>query len=133
MLGLTKHGKEKTVSGDNNRTDRPWGSFFILDDQKTAKVKRLVVNPGERLSYQSHTKRDEHWVIIAGIATVVLDDVERDFGYGEHVFVKRGTKHRICCRGNEPVELIEVQVGTSFEEEDITRYSDDYGREGTVD
>lgn len=121
------------MSGNNsNRTDRPWGSFFILDDQKTAKVKRLVVNPGQRLSLQSHTQRDEHWVIIRGIATVTLNDTEKDFAYGEYVFVPRGTRHRISCRGNEAVELIEVQVGNLFDEDDITRYSDDYGRAGTV-
>ncbi len=111
-----------------NRTDRPWGAFFILEDSNQAKVKRLVVNPGQRLSLQSHRHRDEHWIVVRGIANVTLDDRSVEMGYGDYVFVKRGTRHRIACVSEEPVEIIEVQVGDSFAEEDITRYSDDYGR-----
>lgn len=116
------------MGDDSNRIDRPWGSFFILDETESTKVKRLLVNPGQRLSLQSHKHRDEHWVVVRGVATVTLDAETRDLRYGEHVFVKRGTRHRIACTGAEPVELIEVQTGDSFEEEDIVRYSDDYGR-----
>jgi mannose-6-phosphate isomerase len=111
-----------------NRCDRPWGSFFVLADQKNTKVKRLVVNPGHRLSYQSHKLRDEHWVVVQGEATVTLDDVTKKYNYGEHLFIKRGTKHRLSCEGTEPVEIIEVQTGDDFPEEDIIRYSDDYQR-----
>lgn len=112
----------------NNRTDRPWGSFFVLDDEAYTKVKRLVVNPGHRLSLQSHTHRDEHWVVVRGTARVTLDERTEDFRYGDHIFVKRGTRHRIACLGPEPVEIIEVQTGESFAEEDIVRYADDYER-----
>jgi mannose-6-phosphate isomerase-like protein (cupin superfamily) len=114
---------------EDNRTDRPWGSFFVLEDGVRTKVKRLLVNPGQRLSLQSHKHRDEHWVVVRGVATVTLDGDTRDMRYGDHVFVKRGTKHRIACTGSEPVEIIEVQTGDSFAEEDIVRYSDDYGRD----
>ncbi|MBY0359873.1 MAG: phosphomannose isomerase type II C-terminal cupin domain [Candidatus Obscuribacterales bacterium] len=113
---------------ESNRTDRPWGSFFILEDSERTKVKRLLVKPGERLSLQSHEHRDEHWVIIRGRALVTLDDQQLEYGYGEYVFVRRGTRHRLACVGDEPVEIIEVQVGDSFAEEDIKRFSDDYGR-----
>jgi mannose-6-phosphate isomerase-like protein (cupin superfamily) len=116
------------MTEQTNRTDRPWGSFFVLEDSSLAKVKRLVVNPGQRLSLQSHKHRDEHWVVVRGTANVTLDDRTLEMRYGDHVFVKRGTRHRITCVSDEPVEIIEVQVGDSFEEEDITRYSDDYGR-----
>ncbi len=118
---------------DENRFDRPWGSFFILDDREQTKVKRLVVNPGHRLSLQSHKYRDEHWVIVRGVAQVTLDDVTRDYHYGDHVFIKRGVKHRIGCQGPEPVEIIEVQTGDAFPEEDIVRYVDDYNRAGRTD
>ena len=115
-----------------NRTDRPWGSFFVLADHPYTKVKRLLVNPGHRLSYQSHKLRDEHWVIVSGTARVTLDDETRDYHYGEHIFIKRGTKHRIACPGPDPVEIIEVQTGEAFPEEDIVRYTDDYDRAGTT-
>lgn len=112
----------------NNRTDRPWGSFTILDDSPRTKVKRLVVNPGQRLSYQSHKHRDEHWVVVGGSARVTLDDRVTVHHYGDHIFVGRGTKHRIACDGPQPCEIIEVQTGESFAEEDIVRFSDDYNR-----
>lgn len=111
-----------------NRTDRPWGSFFILEDSTKTKVKRLLVHPGHRLSYQSHKLRDEHWVVVNGVAKVTLDDDTREYRYGEHVFIKRGTKHRLACEGPDPVEIIEVQTGEDFPEEDIIRYTDDYER-----
>jgi mannose-6-phosphate isomerase-like protein (cupin superfamily) len=110
------------------RHDRPWGSFFILEDREYTKVKRLLVNPGHRLSLQSHKHRDEHWVVVRGVAKVTTDDHTRDVHYGQYVFVKRGVKHRIANTGSEPVELIEIQTGEAFPEEDITRFADDYDR-----
>lgn len=116
------------MSESNYHEERPWGSFTVLDDLPHTKVKRLVVKPGQRLSLQSHELRDEHWVVVRGVARVTLDEVTRDFAYGDHVFVKRGVKHRIACHGDEPVEVIEVQTGEAFPEEDITRFQDDYHR-----
>lgn len=113
---------------NSNRTDRPWGSFFVLQDTEYVKVKRLLVNPGQRLSLQSHKHRDEHWVVIKGIAQVTLDEKVSEYSYGQHVYIPRGTRHRLSCSGSEPVEIIEVQTGDSFAEEDIMRFSDDYGR-----
>src|SRR5271156_4749178 len=98
---------EDQVSNDDfvTKCDRPWGSFFVLQDLSHTKVKRLVVNPGHRLSLQSHKHRDEHWVVVRGVARVTLDDSEQDFHYGEHIYVKRGVKHRIACSSNEAVEI----------------------------
>lgn len=104
------------------------GSFVIIADLPYVKVKRLIVNPGHRFSYQSHKHRDEHWIVVKGVARVTLNDVTVDFKYGDHVSFVRDTKHRLACVGNEPVEIIEVQVGESFDEDDIVRYEDDYGR-----
>lgn len=119
---------DDVITDDGRTTVRPWGKFIVLEDLSYTKVKRLVVNPGQRLSLQSHKLRDEHWVIVRGTARVSLDDETRDVGYGEHVYVKRGTKHRIANVADEPVELIEVQVGEAFPEEDIERFQDDYNR-----
>ncbi len=131
LESLNHHGTwPDEMSEEKNRTDRPWGSFFVLDDSAHTKVKRLLVNPGHRLSYQSHKFRAEHWVVVRGVAKITLDDVTREYKYGEYVYVKQGSKHRIACDGPEPVEIIEVQVGESFAEEDIVRYSDDYNRAG---
>ena len=108
--------------------ERPWGAFYVLIDQPNTKVKRLVVSPGQRLSLQSHTHRDEHWVVVAGAGEVTLDDETIAVGYGQHIYVGRGVKHRIACLGNTPLEFIEVQTGDAFPEEDIIRYEDDYNR-----
>lgn len=108
--------------------ERPWGAFYVLVDQDNTKVKRLVVKPGQRLSLQSHKQRDEHWVIVAGVATITLDDETKEYGYGSHVYINRGVKHRVACQGPETLEIIEVQVGDAFPEEDIVRYQDDYHR-----
>lgn len=109
--------------------ERPWGNYTVLDDEATDhKVKRIVVSPGKRLSYQSHTKRSEHWFVVSGTATVVLDDVEYTVSPGSAIDVPVGAKHRCENRGSEPVVFIEVQHGTYFGEDDIVRYQDDFGR-----
>ncbi len=109
--------------------ERPWGTYVVLDDEATDhKVKRIVVAPGGRLSYQRHQHRAEHWFVVAGRAIVTLDGVEREVGPGESVDVARTQAHRCENRGVEPVVFIEVQTGTYFGEDDIERLSDDYGR-----
>lgn len=108
--------------------DRPWGRFEVLLDTADFKSKRISVLPGQKLSYQSHTKRAEHWIIVKGIAEVVLNDKTIPLKAGEHVYIPLGAKHRIGNPGKEPMEFIEVQTGSYFGEDDIVRYSDDYGR-----
>ena len=107
---------------------RPWGTFTVLDDGADSKVKRLTVDPGQRLSYQSHVHRAEHWVIVAGRARVTLDGAEIDLDPGDAIDIPKGAAHRVSNPG--PVELVfvEVQLGDYFGEDDIVRYSDDYGR-----
>ena len=109
--------------------ERPWGSFVVLDDQEPDhKVKRLVVTPGKRLSYQRHAYRSEHWFVVSGMATVVLDGTEYTVAPGEAIDVPVGTNHRCENRGDVPVVFIEVQYGTYFGEDDIVRLEDDFGR-----
>ena len=107
---------------------RPWGRFEILRDTADFKSKVIHVNPGQQLSYQSHAKRAEHWVIIKGRPEVVLNDVVHTLNPGESIYIPLGAKHRIRNPGKEVVEFVEVQVGTYFGEDDIVRYSDDYKR-----
>ena len=108
--------------------DRPWGSFTVLDDDGTHKVKRIVVLSGKRLSYQRHARRSEHWFIVRGAALVTLDGVERAVGPGDAVDVPVGTAHRIENPGPAEVVFVEVQHGDYFGEDDIVRLEDDYGR-----
>ncbi|OGL94607.1 mannose-6-phosphate isomerase [Candidatus Uhrbacteria bacterium RIFOXYB12_FULL_58_10] len=107
---------------------RPWGRYDILDEGPTFKAKRISVNPGGRLSYQRHQRRNEVWVVVAGRATVTLNDEVVVFGPGETALVPIGTKHRVQNAGSEQLVFIEVQTGDYFGEDDIERFSDDYGR-----
>ena len=108
--------------------ERPWGKFEILVDSDYCKVKRITVNSGGRLSYQYHYNRSEVWTVVSGIATITLDDKINWYSYGKTVKIPQGTKHRVENREQEPLIFIEVQHGSSFEEEDIVRIEDDYNR-----
>ena len=107
---------------------RPWGSFENLLDTDYCKVKRIIVKPGQRLSYQYHHKRTEHWVIVQGDAIVTLNDEEYIFGEGMVVEIPVGTKHRVKNEFDKNLIFIETQTGTYFGEDDIVRLEDDYGR-----
>ncbi|HLU42953.1 MAG TPA: phosphomannose isomerase type II C-terminal cupin domain [Microthrixaceae bacterium] len=114
------------------RSDRPWGSYTVLSDEADHKVKRIVVHPGRRLSYQRHSQRSEHWFIVSGSGNFVLDDATKPVGPGDAVDIPRGSAHRIeNTHASEPLVFIEVQHGTYFGEDDIERLEDDYGRAGT--
>lgn len=107
---------------------RPWGGFEILSDHKNFKVKRITVDPGAKLSYQSHTKRAEHWVVVEGNAEITLNDQAHRVNAGEAFYIPLGAKHRIANVGTGPMIFVEVQTGSYFGEDDIVRYQDDYSR-----
>ncbi len=107
---------------------RPWGSFSILEDADDCKVKRLVIKPGQVLSLQMHHKRAEHWTVIKGVAKVRLGDKEFLLNPNESTYIPVETQHRLENPGTEDVQLIEVQTGEYFGEDDIVRYEDIYGR-----
>jgi mannose-6-phosphate isomerase len=115
---------------EREHDERPWGSFTVLSDEAhDHKVKRLVVHPGRRLSYQRHSKRAEHWFFVAGTAEVTLDGAVTTLGPGQSIDIPLGGAHRIANIGDTDVVLVEVQHGTYFGEDDIVRLEDDYGRE----
>ena len=110
-------------------SERPWGNYTVLDDEAPDhKVKRLVVHPGKRLSYQRHHQRAEHWFIVAGTAEVTLDGQVIEVGPNQAIDIPLGAAHRVANPGATDVVLIEVQHGTYFGEDDIERLEDDYGR-----
>ncbi len=109
---------------------RPWGSFTVLDEGDTYKVKRIEVLPGKRLSYQKHARRVEHWMVVAGAGRVTLDDRERVVRVGETVDIPVRTCHRIENPGPELLVFIEIMRGDYLGEDDIVRLEDDFGRCG---
>ena len=111
-----------------NLEERPWGNFTVLYTDETCQVKKLVANPGKRISLQSHKFRAEHWFIVSGHGSAELDGNLSEVGPGDSIDVPIGSKHRITCGISEPLVFIEVQTGSSFAEDDIVRYEDDFGR-----
>lgn len=107
---------------------RPWGTYFVLEENSSFKVKRILVNPHSRLSLQSHKHRKEHWVVVSGVATVEIDDLKKELNIGEFCDVPLGAKHRLSNETSELVEIVEVQFGDYMGEDDIVRYEDDYNR-----
>jgi len=108
--------------------ERPWGNFTVLHTDENCQVKKLVVNPGKRISLQSHKFRAEHWFIVSGQGVAELDGVEMQVQSGDSIDVPIGSKHRISSSSAEPLVFIEIQTGSSFSEDDIVRYEDDFGR-----
>ncbi len=110
------------------KVSKPWGSYTVLEDQDTYKVKRIEVFPGQRLSYQTHQKRSEHWMIVSGRARVTIDEREVNLSEGQAIDIPRGAAHRIANPGTDLLTFIEIQTGDYFGEDDIVRLEDDYGR-----
>lgn len=108
--------------------NRPWGSWHVIDVADGYKIKRIHVDPGCRLSYQTHEHRSEHWVVVQGVATCTIDGDVVLAHPGESVDVGQGAKHRLANEGAEELVIVEVQRGPYTGEDDICRLEDDYGR-----
>ena len=111
---------------------RPWGRFDILIEKSGFKVKKIEVNPGGQLSLQKHQHRQEHWVVVEGIATVQVDESEHILSVGESISIPKEAKHRLKNNGDQPLAIIETQIGSYLGEDDIIRFDDVYGRSYTV-
>ena len=111
-----------------NFEERPWGNYTVLHTKENFHVKKLVVNPGKRISLQSHKFRAEHWFIVSGYGNAELDGKEFEVVSADSIDIPIGSKHRISCSNAEPLVFIEVQAGATFAEDDIVRYEDDFGR-----
>jgi mannose-6-phosphate isomerase len=108
--------------------NRPWGSYTIIKEADDHKVKIITVEPGKRLSYQTHEKRSEYWVIVSGTGAVTLDGVMTTCVAGDAFIIEQGIAHRIHNTGEDDLTFIEVQLGIYFGEDDIVRIEDDFGR-----
>ena len=112
-----------------NIIKRPWGSYIVIAKSKDYLLKKITVKPEGVLSYQSHNFRSEHWVIIEGKATVIINNKTHYKVKNENIFISKKAKHRVLNESKtKKLMLIEVQTGTKFLESDIKRYSDIYGR-----
>ncbi len=110
------------------RDNRPWGWFETIAKNKSFHAKILHVDAGGCLSLQSHRHRSEHWVVVKGVATVVRGEQEFRLKSNESTYINAGDQHQLRNDGEEELEVIEVQTGSYFGEDDIVRYDDLYGR-----
>jgi mannose-1-phosphate guanylyltransferase/mannose-6-phosphate isomerase len=110
------------------RVYRPWGWYESLGEGPRFQVKRILVNPGARLSLQMHHHRSEHWVVVTGSGLVQYDENEKFLYENQSAYLPAGTKHRLSNPGKVPLVVIEVQSGTYLGEDDIVRFEDTYGR-----
>ncbi len=121
-------GEGRPEAEHHTKVQRPWGSYESLLMVDGFQVKRIIVNPGQRLSLQLHHKRREHWVVVQGTAEVTCGETVSLLETNQSVYIPVETKHRLANPGHLPLELIEVQIGDYLGEDDIERYDDEYGR-----
>ncbi|MGO9804945.1 MAG: mannose-1-phosphate guanylyltransferase/mannose-6-phosphate isomerase [Steroidobacteraceae bacterium] len=111
---------------------RPWGSYDSLEAGPRFQVKRLKIKPGATLSLQLHHHRAEHWVVVAGTARITRGEEVFLLEENQSTYIPIGVKHRIENPGMVALEIIEVQSGSYLGEDDIVRFEDRYGRQGTT-
>lgn len=127
IVDILKSKNSKVV--DEHLFDlRPWGEYEVLRDDDHFKSKIIKVLPEQQLSLQSHEKREEHWMVIKGLGEVVLNDQTIKVKPGTYIHIPLKAKHRMRNTGKEPLEFLELQLGSYFGEDDIVRYQDDYSR-----
>lgn len=108
--------------------DRPWGTYQVLEEGPSYKIKKVVVNTNNKLSLQKHSHRSEHWVVVSGVAKVRNAEKEFIVNVNESIYIPKNTIHRLENPGIIPLILIEVQSGEYLGEDDIERFEDEYGR-----
>jgi len=123
---LADKNRDEIIS--HRKVMRPWGNYESIDHGERFQVKRIVVNPGARLSLQMHHHRAEHWIVVTGTAKVTRDEEVMLLSENESTYIPLGVKHRLENPGSIPLEIIEVQSGSYLGEDDIVRYQDEYGR-----
>src|SRR5262249_48021118 len=127
LVDKLKAAKRKEAV-DHRRVHRPWGYYDSVDMGERFQVKRIVVRPGGTLSLQKHLHRSEHWVVVRGTAEVTIGEATKIVHENESAYIPLGTVHRLKNPGKIPLELIEVQTGSYFGEDDIIRLDDGYRR-----
>jgi len=128
---LKDKGDERAIT--DKTSYRPWGQYTVLEDGERYKIKHIVVLPKKRLSLQMHYHRSEHWIVVKGMAKIVVDGKEMFLRNGESTFIPSGFTHRLENPGKVLLEIMEVQIGEYLKEDDIERFEDDFGREKKKD
>lgn len=127
LVTRLKH-QQRAETERHRKVYRPWGTVDSIIASERFQVKRLIVRPEARISRQQHNHRAEHWIVVKGTALVQSGAEEFILREDASTYIPIGTPHRLTNPGKIPLEIIEVRTGSYLEEDDITRFEDDYGR-----
>jgi len=120
--------KNRPETENHRKVLRPWGYYDSIDANNGFQVKRILVNPGAKLSLQKHQYRAEHWVVVRGVATITRGDDVFTLKENQSTYISKGEIHRMENQGEVGLEIIEIQTGDYLGEDDIIRLEDDYQR-----
>ena len=123
---LNARGSKPKIS--RSKIHRPWGWYQSLEFGEKFQVKLINLSPGAKISLQRHQHRAEHWVVVAGIATVTRENQVLELRENQSTFISAGEIHRLENNADVPLQVIEVQSGEYLGEDDIERLDDQYGR-----
>ena len=128
LVGSLQHSHIDIVKTPTT-VHRPWGTYTVLEESVNFKIKRIVVNPGAKLSMQMHQHRSEHWVVVSGRAKITNGEREIYLDENESTYIPKTHRHRLENQESVPLQIIEVQCGEYVGEDDIVRFEDTYGRQ----
>tara|TARA_B100001769_G_scaffold62016_1_gene45815 strand:+ start:155 stop:526 length:372 start_codon:yes stop_codon:yes gene_type:complete len=118
ILAIQKNNQEKI--------DRPWGHYLLLVKTDEYLIKQIVILPKKSISLQKHNHRSEHWIVLSGQASIIINDKKMLLNESESAFVAANDKHKITNNTTQPLVILETQLGKILSEEDIIRYDVDY-------
>ena len=107
---------------------KPWGYYNTLINNKEFLVKKIVIFSKQSISLQIHNFRSEHWIVLEGTATILINKNEITLKKSESTYVPRKTEHKVTNNTDEPLIILETQLGTKLSENDIIRIEDQYNR-----
>ena len=128
LVALELKARNRSESELHREVYRPWGKYYSIDRGEGYQVKRITVNPGEKLSVQMHNHRAEHWLVVSGVARVTNGEETFLLNENESTYIPIGVVHSLENVGKEQLEVIEVQTGSCLDEDDIVRLQDRYGQ-----
>lgn len=127
-LVKTLNKSNKDLVDTHIKTYRPWGYYTVIGSGKNYKIKKIVVKPKKRLSLQKHFHRNEHWIMVSGVASVTINDSIKDLYPNESIYIVKNAIHRLANNTDKDITLIEIQTGDYLSEDDIVRIEDDFNR-----
>ena len=120
------HSLENTEH--SNVINKPWGNYIIITKSENYLIKKIIILPKQSISLQLHNHRSEHWIILSGVAHIIIGKNKLILKESQYTFVPKKTKHKITNRSTEPLIILETQLGSILSEQDITRFDDQYNR-----